>query len=38
MTPPSINLKLYKNEITDLLLRKKTILDVVQYLRETYEV
>ena len=34
----SINLKLYKDEITDLLLRGKTILDVVQHLKETYEV
>ena len=38
MTSLFVNLKLYKNKITDLLLREKTILDVIQYLKETYEV
>ena len=38
MTSLFVNLKLYKDEIINLLLREKTILDVVQYLRETYKV
>ena len=38
MTPPSVNLKLYKDEIVNLLFREKTILNVVRHLRETYEV
>ena len=38
MAPPSVNLELYKDEITDLLFRGKTISDVVQHLKETYEV
>ena len=38
MTLLFINLELYKDEITNLLLREKTILNVIQYLRETYEV
>ena len=38
MTSLFVNLKLYKDERTDFLFREKTILDVVQYLRETYEV
>ena len=38
MTSLFINLKLYKNEITNLLLREKTILDIVQHLRKTYEI
>ena len=38
MTPSFVNLKLYKDEITNLLFREKTILDIVQHLRETYKV
>ena len=38
MTFLFVNLKLYKDEITDLLFREKTISDIIQYLRETYEV
>ena len=38
MTFLFVNLKLYKDEITNLLFRKKTISNVVQHLRETYKV
>ena len=38
MTSSFVNLKLYKDEIIDLLLREKIISDVVQHLKETYEV
>ena len=38
MTSLFVNLKLYKDEIINLLLREKTISDIVQYLKETYEV
>ncbi len=38
MAPPSVNLELYKDEIIDLLFQGKTISDIVQHLRETYEV
>ena len=38
MTSLSVNLKLYKDEIVDLLFREKTISDVIRYLKETYEI
>ena len=38
MAPSSIDLNLYREEITDLLFSGKTISDLVKYLKDTYEV